>query len=342
MTNLINAYATVTNLPALRFTHELRGQRDLDDPELPDHLGGFQGFVMQGGQRQMTQTRYHVLRHIERVRHHVSFEVEESELAAVTSWAEAANALLFLTDGTVRDPQLRILVDPESGAPEAGAAVPYPADAHDRKRRTEDGLVQRGVNVARGLPPVVGAAELTLRLAGEVARRALALLAVAVRAESLAQGEPIPTAQLEERLAEGMRELTPVEREFLAKDSPERQDVVNFAWRYEALWVLQWALGLQAELPWPSAICDVPAVAATLLQRDGKALIAEARLRDAAEILDALDLHLRLHWAVREARRSKAAPDHQLEAGVISERHHALNWLVRFDESPWDEVQTPT
>jgi Domain of unknown function (DUF4272) len=125
MTNLINAYATVTTLPALRFTHELRGQRDLDDPELPDHLGGSQGFVMQGGQRQMTQTRYHVLRHIERVRHH------------------------------------------------------------------------------------------------------------------------------------------------------------------------------------------------------------------------ALDLHLRLHWAVREARRSKAAPD-QLEAGVISERHHALNWLVRFGESPWDEVQTPT
>jgi len=70
-------------------------------------------------------------------------------------------------------------------------------------------------------------------------------------------------------------------------------------------------------------------------------LIDEGRPRPAGEILDALDLHYRLHWAVRQARLDKREPA-GLDGGVILERHHALNWLVRFEESDWDDVDTPT
>lgn len=28
--------------------------------------------------------------------------------------------------------------------------------------------------------------------------------------------------------------------------------------------------------------------------------------------------------------------------GVVAERHHALNWLVRFMDADWDDVDTPT
>jgi hypothetical protein len=31
-----------------------------------------------------------------------------------------------------------------------------------------------------------------------------------------------------------------------------------------------------------------------------------------------------------------------LDPGVIQERHHALNWLVRFEDAEWDDVDTPT
>jgi hypothetical protein len=31
-----------------------------------------------------------------------------------------------------------------------------------------------------------------------------------------------------------------------------------------------------------------------------------------------------------------------LNDGVLQERHHALNWLVRFEDREWDDVDTPT
>ena len=58
--------------------------------------------------------------------------------------------------------------------------------------------------------------------------------------------------------------------------------------------------------------------------------------------LDALDLHYRAHWAVRQAQMEQADPPGGLIPGVVLERHYALNWLVRFEDAPWDEVDTPT
>jgi hypothetical protein len=48
------------------------------------------------------------------------------------------------------------------------------------------------------LPPVVGAQEVELRSAADVARRTLALFLVAVRAESLATNNEIPVQRLVE------------------------------------------------------------------------------------------------------------------------------------------------
>ena len=59
-------------------------------------------------------------------------------------------------------------------------------------------------------------------------------------------------------------------------------------------------------------------------------------------ILDALDLHYRLHWYVRQMKLDGQEPPPGLEGGVIQERHHALNWLVRFEDRDWDDVDTPT
>ena len=71
-------------------------------------------------------------------------------------------------------------------------------------------------------------------------------------------------------------------------------------------------------------------------------LVAGAALRSTSEILDALDLHFRLHWAARQAGLDKEDPPAELDSGVISERHYALNWLVCFEDADWDDVDTPT
>src|SRR5271163_495505 len=126
---LVNAYSTHRSPPELSFPHALRARRDRSDPELAEHLRGFMGFVMGGGQRPMTQTRYHVIRHLERVQHHLALDVEASAMNAFGTWARAANAIVFLTDSSVRAPDGKVLVAPGTGDAEPGADVPYPDDA---------------------------------------------------------------------------------------------------------------------------------------------------------------------------------------------------------------------
>ena len=149
--------------------------------------------------------------------------------------------------------------------------------------------------------------------------------------------------EIRAKLPRAFEALSPVESEFLASEQPERQDIVNHGWRYEALFVLEWALGLFDELRFPDALCDVPAVARALFDQDQEALLKRASLRPTSEILDALDLHLRLHWLAREAiHNQNREPPAGLDAGVLQERRHALNWLVRFEDADWDDVDTPT
>jgi hypothetical protein len=340
MSILVNAYSTLTRPPAPRFQHTLRGQRDRSDDELASHLNGFVGFLFREDP-QMTATLYATMRHVQRVRHHLSFEIEEGQLDELAAWSWQANAILFMPDGSVLNPAGKELLSVD-GAP-GDASLPYPEDALERRERSRRKLADLGVSTPASLPPVLSELEVSLREPSAVALRALALLTVAVRAESLASGEPIPVPSLRERLPLGFDALSPMERAFLETESPEQQAIVNHAWRYEALFVLEWALGWFREISLPTTTCDVPAVARAVFDGDARDLVDRATLRPAAEILELHDLSFRLHWAAREAvHNRKEAPPAGLDSGVIQERRHALGWLVRFEDAEWDDVDTPT
>jgi hypothetical protein len=339
---LLNAYCTHRDPPPLAFPHVLRARRDPRNPELAKHLNGFQGFVMGGGSRSMTATRYAVLRHIERVHHHVALEVEPGAMGAFAAWAERANAIVLLPDGAVCAPGGAVLVAPDTGDPRPGAAIPYLPDSSSRKRRTDEELARRGIRVLASLPPVVSEDEVELRDPSEVASRCLALFICAARAESLDEGDPLSVADLQTRFPLAFASMSPRERSFMSVASPPRQQIVNHAWQYEALAALVWALGLQDELPFPTLIADVPALARLFVPMKAEPFVAGARLRPVTEVLDALDLTYRLHWAVAEARVQKTPPPASLEPGVVLERHRALNWLTRFHDADWDDVDTPT
>jgi hypothetical protein len=339
---LVNLYGTHRAPPPLVFPHVLHSRRDRSDPALAPHLHGFAGFVTDRGRRPMSAARYDVLRHLKRVRHHVALEVEPPHLDALTAWATAANAIAFLPDGTVRAPDGAIIVDPATGDAHPGADVPFLADALERRDRTRARLDALGIATPAALPPVVAADELELRTAPDVATRSHALVACALRAESLAARRPLSRSDLEARWPGAAAAMSPRERAFFEADSPTDQEVVDHAWRYEALAALLWALGHVDDLGLPTQICEVPAIARTMLERDEAAFIGAARLRAAPDILDALDLHVRAHWATSEARLHQVAPPADLEPGVVHERHHALNWLTRFEDADWDDVSTPT
>ncbi len=342
MSLLINAYCTHRDPPALGFPHKLNSRRNRTDPELLEHLNAFISFILQGGEREMTESLYHVTRHIERAQHHYSLEVDDEHLDDFAGWARSANAISFLPDNTVRDPSGGVLVDPETGEPEEGAEVPYPQDALDRRARSFQRLAEEGIEVYSELPPVTGEGEVVLRAPGEVAMRMLALFVCAIRAESLNSDRPIPIKDLRKRIPLAFEALSPKEKKFLDAASPDQQDIVNHVWRYESLLALQWALGLAGELLFPTAICDLNQVVGTILDNRTETLVREAELRPTGELLDALDLHYRLHWATTQARVNGAEIRPDLEGGVILERHYALNWLTCFEDADWDDVDTPT
>ena len=50
-------------------------------------------------------------------------------------------------------------------------------------------------------------------------------------------------------------ELTDNEKKIIF-GRPDKQDVINMAWKYEAYWTLIWALGIVDKLEYPSQICD--------------------------------------------------------------------------------------
>ena len=221
-----------------------------------------------------------------------------------------------------------------------------PRDACDRQTRSEEELGQFGVRTPATLPPVISETEVVLRPASEVACRALALFVVALRAESLMSPE-LAVSDLREKRPLGFRALTAKECLFLNDEAPDQQQIINFAWRYEASWMLAWALGLVDELCYPSETCDVGILSKTFLDLDEEALLKNAKLLPIETLLDALDLHFRLHWVVRQRQQDGKPPDGEtggsdLDPGVVLERHHALNWLVQHEGAEWDDVQTPT
>lgn len=340
---IVNAYATVRDLPPMDFPHETLGRRDLSDPELAPHLEGFIGYVMSRGDGQMNATRYHVWRHLQRVRNHVSFEVVTFDLPDVEAWALAANAVLFLPDGSVRAPDMAILMS-AGGESDPSATLPYPPDAVARRARTLDRLAGTDLTPPASMPPAIGEAEVVLKSPADVLRRALALFYVAARGQAHETGtNPIPAGSPTENPV-GLAALS--ERETAQVEAVPAEEGAAMTWRYEAANTLLWALGFEAaEVADSGQLIDVDALwlSVAALARDANAG-ATARLRPAGEILDALDRTWREHWIVRQARQ-KGVSSGSLNGDVIMERHVALNWLTGFQndrDTAWDAIDTPT
>ncbi len=100
--------------------------------------------------------------------------------------------------------------------------------------------------------------------------------------------------------------LSPAEALFLATPEASDFDRIQFTWRHEGVWVLLWALSLIDDPGPASDIADVPRLAA-LRDLGTEGVMARARLRPQAELLDAADLIYRQHWAMRRAELDGAA-----------------------------------
>lgn len=211
-------------------------------------------------------------------------------------------------------------------------------EASDRKARSEALLKQRHVPINPHLPYIEDEKEALHRGKEEVALRAMALLIVAAKAEGLEQA--IVDELIDDYDLSAV--LSPNEKQFIEDPSPSQFDSIQFVWRYEAAWVLLWALSYVEALAPPVAICDVPAAVTFLKERSREQFITDAKLRSISELLDANDLIYRYHWAVVDARVNGLVIPSEIDASVVLERHYALNWLIGYMDQAWDDVSTET
>lgn len=232
--------------------------------------------------------------------------------------------------------------------------------ANERQRaralRSFAELEKRSVPVYSGPLFVDDDNEVKIQPPDEVARRTMVLWAVELRAEGVPQAE---TLGIIEQL-DLWKSVSPLEKAFLENKSPSPDECQRLVWRLESIWVLMWALGHIEQLDWPSGMCDVPKLAGLVSPHEGDtAFLTSARLRPASELLDAQDLIMRIHWAIRDAYLHQGGmipvgldwsqdddwvpATLSAEVGVVEQRHHTLNWLVNFlDPENWDNVDTPT
>jgi len=197
-------------------------------------------------------------------------------------------------------------------------------------------------------------AEVALRTGPDTARRALVLWAVALRADGMPKSEAFDMLD-RHRI---WPYASPSESRYVRERNPDPAESASLVWRLEALWVLLWALGRIDDLGWPASMCDVRRLTGIMKPLEADAAFLEsAQLRPKRDVLDAQDLTMRLHWAIRDAwlhkrpirsdldwsaGRPDVAVTESPAVGVIEQRHHTLNWLTRFGDADWDEVDTPT
>lgn len=178
-----------------------------------------------------------------------------------------------------------------------------------------------------------------VREAPEVARRCCVLIGI-VAAGHREPRPPIVDWLKQEELWEN---VSPREQSFLLDESPTPQQFVDASWRAEALHALLWSLYALPVIREATEICSLQQERdATPYLQPTSDFIAAASLRPGEEIHAALDMIYHTHWRIRDAElRGSAVPD-GLDRGVISERHHALNWVTGYCGQKWDDITTDT
>ena len=199
--------------------------------------------------------------------------------------------------------------------------------AQERKDISIEILKSQGVPYIDHLPLVYETGEVAPREKDEVIARAICSFAAIMCACTIKDN-----GELTDEDKQGAKDfldnrfgcidkLTRMERRVIEGEA-SCDEAVNMSWKYESLWALMWAMGLVKKLDFPKDTCDCDFVMKTFSDDFSE----RVKMRGTDEILQALDLIYRYHWACVNARvnGTKSAG---LDEEVVMERRGGLEWL---------------
>ncbi|USA52001.1 DUF4272 domain-containing protein [Acinetobacter sp. C32I] len=214
-----------------------------------------------------------------------------------------------------------------------------------RKQESILKLQAQSIPYIEWLPHIESADEVIARSAEDIAKRAIAcLIIIQVACDLNHQQFDQETKSFIVDLLHKFKvfdELSSKEQNILNQEGSQ-QDIVNMIWKYEAYWVLLWALGIVKELGYPDTIADCDfAVQVVSACGSFDEFMQQVELRSVDEILDQADLIYRYDWACVDARLKQQDAPANLNTSVVVERHGALNWLIQRD-GDWDNPDLNT
>ena len=215
----------------------------------------------------------------------------------------------------------------KKGGKNSANAAKIGKTAQERKDISIEILKSQGVPFIEHLPLRYETGEVTPREKDEVIARSICSFAAIMCACTIRDNGELTDEDkrgvknfLTNRF-ECINKLTPNERRVIEGEA-SYDEAVNMGWKYESLGAVMWGMGLVEELSFPGDICDCELVMDTF----GSDFTARVNMRGMDEILQALDLIYRYHWACVNARvhGTKSAG---LNEEVVMERRGGLEWL---------------
>ena len=335
------SYKAIVNGSDITISH-----LDRNFPETFGQISGLTGYIMQVLKpKAMSNRLYDLFTKISQMNHMISIVVKPDDrnnvgMDLTIKLLSELKGILFY-EGIIIDHNMSVYLG-ENDKHEEKAGLYFYESSKTRKANTIKLLAEEDFRIMEHLPTVISDEEVNLREPAEVARRAIIISLLVSRAEGLDLTEVIKLLE-KYHLTEYLSEK---EKEFLAKQNHEKQEIINTVWRFESANTLFWSLGLVEKLDFPNKACNPEDILELIRQKTPEKIIANAKLISTNKILDQLDLTYRLHWwavdrRVKESRIETKA-DEKIDEGVVYERHYALNWLTWSGNNDWDNVKTET
>lgn len=340
---------------------------DQDSAELHEHLRGFTGYAEEQGIERSgsyTTALHEVCNHIKNVRNHYVFERDgEMSFDDFFSWAEKANAILFMPNGVIVDAAGYDLLHPELAQFSVLPSI-HTSLAYARRDRIRRSLWEEGVEVTPNLPPVISETEIVLQHPEQILRRAQTLALVGHAANAVLHADSFTLQHSAAKISNDSPEVLEAdlcqnERAFVdavraanthsskggqgvdaseGADGSEggqpeyseelKQEALQYQWTFLATEMLGWIISAVEADPFELALPQLE----QLLPALRNASAATLALRPLPVICDALEFTHSMSWFSRNQSlgQNKNPKVHlnPMQQSILLERHRALEWAT--------------